>query len=349
MSRYLVTGGCGFIGSHLVDALLEDGHAIRVVDNLSSGSPRHHRPAVELLVGDIADPLTLQEATRDIDGCFHLAAVASVTRCNQAWLHSHRSNLSATVGLFEAATAARRRRFPVVYASSAAVYGEQAEMPLHEEMTIRPRSPYGADKAACELHARAGASARGLTTVGLRFFNVYGPRQRPDSPYSGVISVLADRIARGEPVLIHGDGMQTRDFVFVEDVIRALVGAMAQARRRRWAGTARVYNVCSGQWTRVIELARMLMSLCGRAVPMVHTPPREGDIRHSVGSPDRLAREVGVRPTTPLSLGLGRTLDALNEADPVPEAPAPLRDLDMLRSATAARALIRIGPPGRPR
>ncbi len=313
MSRYLVTGGCGFIGSHLTDTLIEQGHAVRVVDNLSSGSPRYLHPAAELMVGDIADALTLREATRGIDGCFHLAAVASVARCNEAWLYTHRSNLTATVGLFEAASRTAQGRFPVIYASSAAVYGEQAEMPLHEGMAAQPRSPYGADKAACELHARAGASARGLASVGLRFFNVYGPRQRPDSPYSGVISIFADRIARAQPLTIHGDGTQTRDFVFVADVVQALIGAMRLATRRRAAPRAAVFNVCSGRPTSVLDLARKLMALRGLAVPMIHAESRIGDIRHSAGSPDSLAHEVGVRPSTLLAAGLSRTLSALDE------------------------------------
>jgi UDP-glucose 4-epimerase len=313
MSRYLVTGGCGFIGSHLTDALIAQGHAVRIVDNLSSGNPRHLHPAAELMVGDIADALTLREAMRGVDGCFHLAAVASVARCNEAWLYTHRSNLSATVGLFEAASGTARRRSPVIYASSAAVYGDQTEMPLHEGMTAQPRSPYGADKAACELHARAGASARGLVSVGLRFFNVYGPRQQPDSPYSGVISIFADRIARAQPLTIHGDGMQTRDFVFVGDVVEALIGAMRCAVRRRVGSMAGVFNVCSGRPTSVLDLARKLMALRGLSVPIIHAGSRVGDIRHSVGLPAKLAEEVGIRPLTSLATGLSCTLAALDE------------------------------------
>jgi UDP-glucose 4-epimerase len=194
MRRYLVTGGCGFIGSHLVDRLVARGAAVRVLDDLSTGTTAFLPERVELLEGSCADRQLVREATRDIDGCFHLAAVASVPRCNQAWLDSHHVNLSATVTLFELASAGDGQ-FPVVYASSAAVYGDRQEVPLAEHLPIRPCSPYGADKAACELHARAGASVRGLAAVGLRFFNVYGPRQNPDSPYSGVISAFAGRMA----------------------------------------------------------------------------------------------------------------------------------------------------------
>jgi UDP-glucose 4-epimerase len=218
---------------------------------------------------------------------------------------------------------------------------------LHEEMTSHPRWPHGADKAACELHARAGANARGLASVGLRFFNVYGPRQRPDGPYSGVISIFADRIARGELALIHGDGQQTRDFVFVDDVVSAPIGAMARARRRDRMGSARAYNVCSGERTSIMDLAHLLMSLCNRTVPIVHTAPRDGDIRHSVGSPERLAREMGARPAAPLALGLVRTLDALHEATRTPAAQASACHLGTLRSVMAARALAGTAPLGK--
>jgi UDP-glucose 4-epimerase len=307
MRRYLVTGGCGFIGSHLVDRLVADGAAVRVLDDLSTGTTAFLPEGVELLKGSVADPTLVREAVAGVDGCFHLAAVASVARCNKAWLASHKINLSSTVALFERASAAERP-FPVVYASSAAVYGEQEVMPLGENLPIRPCSPYGADKAACELHARAGASARGLAAVGLRFFNVYGPRQNPDSAYSGVISTFAGRIGRGEPLAMHGDGGQTRDFVFVGDVVQALVGAMRRLEAAGGRPTAEVYNVCSGRATSIKTLAERLMALSGGRVPIAHGPPREGDIRHSVGAPDALLRATGIRPATPLDEGLRRTL-----------------------------------------
>lgn len=307
MKRYLVTGGCGFIGSHLVDRLIADGHQVRVLDDLSTGTSAFLPATVELLAGSATDPGTVRAATRDIDGCFHLAAVASVSRCNKAWLDSHRTNLSATIRLFELASSDSERHFPVVYASSAAVYGEQPALPLCEDMPVQPCSPYGADKASCELHARAGAAARGLTAAGLRFFNVYGPRQRPDSPYSGVISIFAEHIRRGEPLTIHGDGEQTRDFVFVDDVVRALARTMRHLEAAAAIPMAEVYNVCSGRPTGVHELATRLMAVGNSRVPIGHAPPRAGDIRHSVGSPERLLRTMGMRPATGLDDGLYRT------------------------------------------
>lgn len=183
MAVYVVTGGCGFIGSHLVEAIVAAGHGVRVLDDLSTGTPDRLPHEAELVIGDVRDRAWLRRAVEGADGCFHLAAVASVSRCNERWLDSHDANLSATVALFEAASAGGRR-FPVVYASSAAVYGDQTTMPLREEAPLRPRSPYGADKAGCELHAQAGAAVRDLAAIGLRFFNVYGPGQRPDSARS---------------------------------------------------------------------------------------------------------------------------------------------------------------------
>jgi UDP-glucose 4-epimerase len=334
MRRYLVTGGCGFIGSHLVDRLVARGAAVRVLDDLSTGTTAFLPERVELLEGSCADRQLVREATRDIDGCFHLAAVASVPRCNQAWLDSHHVNLSATVTLFELASAGDRQ-FPVVYASSAAVYGDRQEVPLAEHLPIRPCSPYGADKAACELHARAGASVRGLAAVGLRFFNVYGPRQNPDSPYSGVISAFAGRIGRGEPLTVHGDGGQTRDFVFVGDVVQALVGAMRRLETAGGRAAAEVYNVCSGQATSIGTLAERLMALSSTPVPVAHGPPRAGDIRHSVGAPDALLCAIGLRPATPLDEGLRLTLRHLADLSRSAGAGRPRAGQDGWRPSAA--------------
>jgi UDP-glucose 4-epimerase len=333
MKRYLVTGGCGFIGSHLVDHLVAGGNQVRVLDDLSTGTPAFLPATVELLTGSATEPGTVRAATRNVDGCFHLAAVASVARCNKAWLDSHHTNLSATIRLFELASATSERHFPVVYASSAAVYGEQPVVPLCENMPVQPCSPYGADKASCELHARAGAVARGLTAAGLRFFNVYGPRQRPDSPYSGVISIFAERIRHGRPLTIHGDGDQTRDFVFVDDVVRALVRTMRRLEDADERPMAEVYNVCSGQPTGVRELATRLMALGRSQVPIDYAAPRTGDIRHSVGSPDRLLHAIGIRPSMALDEGLYRTLNGMGAGAAVSRSRRPRRAMPSSISA----------------
>ena len=190
MSNYLVTGGCGFIGSHLVDDLVAAGHGVRILDDLSIGTLAHKPPGVEFIRGDVAEPTVVADALRDMDGCFHLAAVASVERSNMDWLGTHRTNLTGAVTVFNAA---RRTALPVVFASSAAVYGDNADFPLSEETRPRPLSAYGADKLGCELHGVVAGRIHRVPTCGLRFFNVYGPRQDPRSPYSGVISIFSDR------------------------------------------------------------------------------------------------------------------------------------------------------------
>lgn len=306
---YLVTGGCGFIGSHLVEALLASGHRVRVLDDLSTGQRDNLPASVELLVGDVADRALLARACEGVAGCFHLAAVASVQRCNEQWRDSHQTNLSAFVELLDLARPGRGD-FPVVFASSAAVYGTPERLPLPESASTLPLSAYGADKLGCELHARAGASVHGTRSLGLRFFNVYGPRQDPSSPYSGVISIFADRVTSGQPLTLFGDGRQSRDFVYVKDVAAALLAAMAQAEA---AGGPlfEPLNVCTGRATTVLELAQGLMSVAGRQVELRHRPSRPGDIRDSVGDRTHSARLLGLAPATELEAGLAALLGSL--------------------------------------
>ena len=224
MALYLVTGGCGFIGSHLVEDLLNRGHRVRILDDLSTGK-RSNLPAgapsrqCELITGDVIDRELVERCFEGVDHCFHLAAVASVQRSNEDWSGTHRINLTGAINIFDAA---RRQRVPVVYASSAAVYGDNADTPLQESAQLRPLTAYGADKLGCELHARVASLVHSVPTTGLRFFNVYGPRQCASSPYSGVISIFADRLTRAEPLVVFGDGEQTRDFIFVKDVVAFL-------------------------------------------------------------------------------------------------------------------------------
>ena len=307
MKSFLVTGGCGFIGSHLVDTLIAAGHRVRVLDDLSTGKAANLPPAAELVVGDVGERQAVAAAARDIHACFHLAAIASVQRCNEDWPGTHRVNLGGHVNVLDVA---RDGGFPVVYASSAAVYGDQVSMPLNEGTATRPRTAYGADKLGCEQHALAGAIVHGLRSAGLRFFNVYGPRQQPGSPYSGVISIFADRLARGLPLALHGDGGQSRDFVFVADVVSALVRAMdALAAEKRPA--AEIANVCTGKAVTIRDLARILMMIAGRQVAIEQGPAREGDIRRSVGDPTYAEERWGFRARVDLADGLASTYQAL--------------------------------------
>jgi UDP-glucose 4-epimerase len=303
MKRYLVTGGCGFIGSHLCEALLARGDAVRILDDLSTGRLANKPPEAELVEADVADAARVARAMADVDGCFHLAAVASVERGNEDWLGTHRTNLTGAITIFDAA---RRGPVPVVYASSAAVYGDNPATPLAETAKTRPLSAYGADKLGCELHARVAGHVHGIPTVGLRFFNVFGPRQDPKSPYSGVISIFCDRLRAGQEVAIFGDGQQTRDFVYVGDVVKALLAAM-----RLRPTDSPIFNVCTGRATAIRDLAEVIGGLCGHSPQIAFRPPRSGEIRVSLGDPGHATRVLGVAAETALQDGLERTLASL--------------------------------------
>ena len=307
MGRYLITGGAGFIGSHLADALLARGDAVRVLDDLSTGRRENLPAAAELILGDVADPPAVRAAMDGMDGCFHLAAIASVARAAEDWLGTNRANLVGTIAVLDAA---RHARTPVVYASSAAVYGDCPIQPIAETAPTAPRSAYGADKLACELHAAVATEVFGVPTVGLRFFNVFGPRQDPASPYSGVISIFAGRLRRGEPVDVFGDGGQTRDFIYVADVAAALLAAMI-----RLPAGHRVFNVCTGISTSVHDLAATIATVSGHALRTNPRPPRPGDIRHSVGIATTARETLGLAPPTPLRDGLAQVLRWLATAE----------------------------------
>lgn len=300
MATYLVTGGCGFIGSHLADALVAEGHSVRILDDLSTGKRANAPREAEVIVGDVADAKLVREALSGCAGCFHLAAVASVQRGNEDWLGTHAANLTGTIAVLDAARAAK---LPVVYASSAAVYGDNSELPLRESAATRPLSAYGADKLGSELHARVATLVHGVPTVGFRFFNVYGPRQDPSSPYSGVISIFVDRLKAGREVVFFGDGGQSRDFVFVADVVRHLLAGM-----RRQPAPPSVFNVCTGKATTIRQLAETIADICGVELKIVMQPARPGDIRASLGDPAAATAALGVKAETALADGLRHTL-----------------------------------------
>jgi UDP-glucose 4-epimerase len=305
MAIYLVTGGAGFIGSHLCDALVGRGDTVRVLDDLSTGSRANLPVGTMLIEADVADPDAMRAALDGVDGAFHLAAIASVQRGVSDWLGTHRANLTGTITLFDSVRG-RGTPVPVVYASSAAVYGDCPTVPIPEDAERRPLSAYGADKYACELQARVAGHVHGIAATGLRFFNVYGPRQDPHSPYSGVISIFCERLVRGAPIDIFGDGGQTRDFIYVADVVAALLGAM-----RHPSTDAPAFNVCTGTPTSVLDLALTIADLTGTAPDIRHLPPRAGDIRDSTGVPDRARAAFGLGTPVPLREGLRNVLDWL--------------------------------------
>jgi UDP-glucose 4-epimerase len=303
MSLYLVTGGAGFIGSHLTDALLAQGHQVRVLDDFSTGKRANLNATAELVVGDVSDPATVLHAMAGAAACFHLAAIASVQRGNEDWLGTHRVNLGGTIAVLDAAR--QHNRIPVVYASSAAVYGDTGGEVASETLPCAPQTAYGADKLGAEQHAAIGWNVHGVPSAGLRFFNVYGPRQDPLSPYSGVISIFAGRIAAGQGITLHGDGGQTRDFVYVADVVAHLLAAHSLLER---TPGAKLFNVCTGRETSIALLAGVLGQLCDAPPRVTLGPPRPGDIKRSIGDPARAQTQLGVVAATNLECGLRKLL-----------------------------------------
>ena len=310
MAQYLVTGGCGFIGSHLVETLQAQGHFVRVFDDLSTGKRENIDSRAELVVGDVGDFDTVAACMKDMDGCFHLAAIASVQRSTEQWLACHRTNLGGTIAVLDAAHKVRGQACPVVFASSAAIYGKNSDIPLREAAATAPTSAYGADKLGSEQHGAVAAGLFGMGVTGMRFFNVFGPRQDPSSPYSGVISIFCDRIAAGRPISIFGDGLQSRDFIYVSDVVRFLIAAMQNSR----PGAFNVFNVCTGREITLLDLALAIMKITGNEVAIQHGAPRMGDIRHSLGDPSRAAVLLKVKAEIGIFSGLAGTLRELEPA-----------------------------------
>lgn len=284
---YLVTGGAGFIGSKLVASLMMDGARVIVLDDLSSASRDALPEGAELVVGDIRDFGLVSGLVAKSDGVFHLAACVSVTECIDRWASANSINLTGTIAVLLAAQ--NCGNIPVVYASSAAIYGGDQPLPINERCLPRPISPYGADKLASEHHASAMWHTKGLPSFGLRFFNVFGDGQHATSPYAGVISrYMADRLANA-PYTFFGDGLQSRDFIHVDDIVRALMLSMARLKAQPGC---EVVNLCTGSQTSLIELADLIDLVSQRErIARRFAAPRGGDIRHSRGCPS-LARET---------------------------------------------------------
>jgi UDP-glucose 4-epimerase len=302
MALYLITGGCGFIGSHLADALLAAGHQVRILDDLSTGRLENKPEGAEFLEGSVTDSQAVATAMQGVVGCFHLAAVASVERSSIEWTDTHRTNLTGSITVFNAA---RRLAapIPVVYASSAAVYGSNDDIPLTEATMPRPLSAYGADKLGSEQHAFVASRVHKVPTCGLRFFNVFGPRQNPTSPYSGVISIFCNRLATERGITIFGDGQQVRDFIFVGDVVRALMRSMEHV-----SCEARVFNVCTGHGVTVFNIAQSIQDLLGVSIEPNYAPARTGEVRRSIGDPTLARAVLGFEATVDLRSGLEELL-----------------------------------------
>jgi UDP-glucose 4-epimerase len=315
MTRYLVTGGAGFIGSHLVHALLEQGAFVRVLDNFSTGKRenleglrgRFDGSRFQVQEGDVRDAAAVAPALEGVEVVFHEAAFISVPESMEKPQECFEVNVAATVALFEAARKAGVRR--VVIASSAAVYGDSEACPLEESEPARSLSPYAASKRADEIYAQLYTQAFGLEAAALRYFNVYGPRQRPDSMYAAAVPIFIRRLLDGKPVTIFGDGGQTRDLINVRDVVRANLIAAEHP-----AAPGQAFNVCTGQETRLLDLLDVLYRLFPGAPQPVFAEPRAGDIYRSLGSPAFTAQTLGFRAQVSLADGLAETVAWMRDA-----------------------------------
>ncbi|MDR0276889.1 MAG: NAD-dependent epimerase/dehydratase family protein [Paucimonas sp.] len=301
----LITGGAGFIGSHLCDALLDQGHAVRVLDDLSTGKRDNLRldnPNLQLIVGDVADAALVAKAAEGCRAVVHLAAVASVQASVDDPVRTHQSNFIGTLNVCEAMRLAGIKR--VLFASSAAVYGNNGDgVSIAEDTPKAPLTPYAADKLASEHYLDFYRRQHGLEPVVFRFFNIFGPRQDPSSPYSGVISIFCERALNGTPITVFGDGEQTRDFLYVGDLVSVMLQALEMPAVEEGA-----VNIGLNQATSLNQLLAALRSVLGDLPAISHGPARSGDIRHSRADNGRLLARFAFPLATPLAEGLARLL-----------------------------------------
>ena len=322
MSRYLITGGAGFIGSHLAEALLRAGHQVRVLDDLSTGQ-RPRDPAVEFVEGDVTDAGLVRQAVAGVAGIFHLAGITAEARCQAAWSRAHQVNQGGTIAVLDAAREAGG--IPVCYASSAAVYGEQGPRAIQEAARLRPHGHIGADKLGSEHQAALAFALHGVPNLGLRLFHVYGPRA--DGGARDVVAIFAERILAGQVITLHGDGQQVRDFVHVSDVVRHFFAGMQLLQLQP---QALVLNLCTGRGTTMRGLADLMGVVAGR-VPLVQFGPRRPEDRRSVlGDPNEAIHVLGVEAGMELETGLRSLFPApqpsvLEWARRAPSPPRPPR------------------------
>ncbi len=303
--RYLVTGGAGFIGSHLCDLLLASNAQVIVLDNFSTGKMENINATVEVVHGDCADLEIVAPLVAKVDGVFHLAAIASVEMSLHHWQQTTQANLLATVTMLDA-IAKLKRKVPFVCASSAAIYGDCQALPITEATAPNPKTAYGVDKYGSELHAKVGSELHGIPTSCMRFFNVYGERQDPASPYSGVVSIFINNFLQNNAVTIFGDGEQTRDFIYVGDVVQFLQAAML-AHHTGGAEHFR-FNVCTGKQTSLNQLAEVLKQITGSTSMVHYADAKNGDIKHSFGSPALIERTLNYSAKTDIAAGLAATI-----------------------------------------
>ena len=308
MKQVLITGGAGFIGSHTADVLLSQGFAVRVLDNLSNGKRANLNASaladgrLSLIDGDVRDAAVVDAAVTGVDAVMHLAAQVSVPRSVADPVESSTHNVAGFLNVLDAV---RRHKIPrMVYASSAAVYGVPEALPLTEANTAKPLSPYGLEKLINDQYAALYRELYGLSSVGMRYFNVYGPRQDPKSPYAGVISKFADGLKGASPLRVFGDGSQTRDFIYVGDVARANALALQ-------SDVTDVLNVGTGTSVTLLDLIDAMKEAFGKPAEVRHEPPATGDIAHSATNPARLKQTLGWQPATTFVQGLRALAESL--------------------------------------
>lgn len=302
MSLYLVTGGAGFIGSHMVERLLARGDGVRVADDFSSGRRENLRPGADLVEGDLADPAVAARAVAGCEYVVHLAAIPSVPRSVKDPVRSHRANVDGTLNVLMAARDAGVKR--LVFAGSSSVYGDAAVLPKREDMKPSPLSPYALQKLIGEQYCQLFTKLYGFETVTTRFFNVFGPRQQPGSPYSGVISLFIEALAQGRAPTVHGDGRQTRDFTFVGDVVTGVLSCFDAPH-----AAGEVINVAAGGRISLLDLIGTLQDLLKQKAEPVFGPPREGDVRDSQADIEKARRVLKFAPSVPFEDGLRQTVD----------------------------------------
>jgi len=313
--KFLITGGAGFIGSHLVDYLMEHGAAeVRVVDNLSEGKIENishwfNNSRFKFIEGSITNEALMLDALENIDFVSHQAALGSVPRSIKIPLATNEANVTGFLTVLDCARRQGVKR--IVYASSSSVYGDHPQLPKVEDQIGNPLSPYAVTKRVDELYADVFGRTYGMQIIGLRYFNIFGPRQKPDGPYAAVIPLFIDAIMQDKPAYINGDGAQTRDFTFVENAVQANVRALFSDNPE---APNKVYNVAVGDRISVLDIYEVLRKLADRGVDAIHREPREGDIRDSLADISKGNTYLGYFPGVKMREGLQRTLDWFNES-----------------------------------
>jgi UDP-glucose 4-epimerase len=310
LKKYLVTGGAGFIGSHIVKAILARGESVRVLDNFSSGKRENlvglnnskYGERFELLEGDIRDHRSVEEAVRGVEIIFHEAAFVSVPESMEKPQDCFDVNITGTSNLFEAARKAGVRR--AVIASSAAVYGDSDVLPLPEDTMLRPLSPYAVSKRVDEIFAELYTKSFGLEVAALRYFNVFGPRQRPDSMYAAAVPIFIKRLRDGQNVTVFGDGGQTRDLIHVDDIVNANLIASEHP-----SAAGEIFNICTGRETRIIDLLDVMYKFFPNSPKPVFVDPRSGDIYKSLGNPQKAREIIGFSAMKSLADGIKETIE----------------------------------------